>query len=403
MDYYTLLTDTGAAKIAAATANNTTINLSHIALGDGAGEVMMPDASQSELVNEVFRAALNDLSVDANNDTWIVATGYIPADDGNFWVREVGVFDSDGDLIAVGNYPETFKPVLADGVAKDLYVKMIMEVSNSDAITLQIDPSVVMASREFVAEELAKYALINGDSAKRFKVAAAVDNYEAVNRIQMESAFNAFSNITGFKNLIINGCLRVNQRGATSIDETASAYNFDRWYYDGTNFIQYIEDKNIVLSGTYTLSWVGTATATVNGASVSNGGQVTLTANTQCEVKFNSSDFNFVQLEYGNKKTNFEIRPYSLELDLCKRYYEQHTTSLICTTQAGSSGSRSVNVKFSVTKRTIPTISDVVISLGSLSLYHINIDGFSIVSNVSNTTNGVTLTGWVANAEIYPI
>jgi len=187
MDYYTLLTAIGAAKIAAATANNTTINLSHIALGDGAGEVVMPDPSQSELVNEVFRAALNDLSVDVKNDAWIVATGYIPADDGNFWVREVGIFDSDGDLIAVGNYPETFKPVLADGVAKDLYVKVIMEVSNSDAITLQIDPSVVMASREFVALELAKYALINGDSAKKFKVADAEADNEAINKSQAET------------------------------------------------------------------------------------------------------------------------------------------------------------------------------------------------------------------------
>ena len=126
---------------------------------------------------------------------------------------------------------------------------------------------------------------------------------------------------TGFKNLIINGDLRINQRGATSINETTSAYNYDRWYYDGTNFIQFIEDKNVVVSGTYTLSWVGTATATVNGASVSNGGQVTLTANTQVEVKFNSSDFGFVQLEYGNKKTNFETRPYPVELLLCQRYY----------------------------------------------------------------------------------
>lgn len=154
MEYFTVLTEIGAAKIAAATANNTTINLSHIALGDGAGVVVMPDASQSELVNEVFRAALNNLSVDENNDTWIVATGYIPTDEGNFWVREVGIFDSDGDLIAIGNYPETFKPVLANNVAKDLYVKMIMEVSNSDAVTLQIDPSVVLASREFVAAEI---------------------------------------------------------------------------------------------------------------------------------------------------------------------------------------------------------------------------------------------------------
>jgi len=142
---------------------------------------------------------------------------------------------------------------------------------------------------------------------------------------------------SGFKNLIINGCLRVNQRGASSIDATASAYNFDRWYYDGTNFIQFIEDKNIVLTGTYTLSWVGTATAKVNGVNVLNGGQITLTANTQVEVKFNSSDFNLVQLEYGSKKTNFEIRPYSIELSLCDRYFKKVGGGVVVLSTSGFS------------------------------------------------------------------
>lgn len=154
MEYFTLLTQIGAQKIAAATAANTTISLAEIALGDGNGTVPMPDASKTALVNEVYRAPLNDLRVDENNANWLVAEGYVPSDEGNFWVREVGVFDSDGDLIIIGNYSETFKPVTADGVAKDLYMKVITEVSSADAVTLQVDPSVVMASQEFVNERL---------------------------------------------------------------------------------------------------------------------------------------------------------------------------------------------------------------------------------------------------------
>lgn len=154
MEYFTLLTKIGAQKIAAATAANTTISLAEIALGDGNGTVPMPDASKTALVNEVYRAPLNDLRVDENNANWLVAEGYVPSDEGNFWVREVGVFDSDGDLIIIGNYSETFKPVTADGVAKDLYMKVITEVSSADAVTLLVNPSVVMASQEFVNERL---------------------------------------------------------------------------------------------------------------------------------------------------------------------------------------------------------------------------------------------------------
>lgn len=156
MTYLNILTSVGAAKLAAATANNTTVNLTSIAVGDGNGTVPTPVASQTILINEVFRANLNDLRIDANNDNWIVTEGYIPATDGNFWIREVGIFDEEGDLIAVGNYPETFKPVLADNVAKDLYIQVIIEVANADSVAIQIDPSVVLATREHVAREIAK-------------------------------------------------------------------------------------------------------------------------------------------------------------------------------------------------------------------------------------------------------
>lgn len=187
MQYLTLLTQIGAVKIAAATAANSTVQLTHIAVGDSSGTVTMPNANQTTLINEVFRASLNNLSVDENNSNWVVTEGYIGSNDGNFWIREVGIFDIDGDLIAVGNYPETFKPLMADGVAKDLYLKVIIEVSSTEAVTLQIDPSIVMASREFVTDELLKYAFINGDESKNFKVKDAQNANEAINKGQFDA------------------------------------------------------------------------------------------------------------------------------------------------------------------------------------------------------------------------
>lgn len=150
MAFYTILTDIGKAKLANATALGSSVSLSEIAVGDGNGVATSPTTTDTTLVHEVWRAALNNISVDATNTNWIVAEGYIPATDGGFTIREVGLFDVDGDLIAVGNYPDTYKPTLANGSAKDLYIKVIIEVSDAGVVELKIDPSVVLATRKFV-------------------------------------------------------------------------------------------------------------------------------------------------------------------------------------------------------------------------------------------------------------
>jgi len=150
MAFYTILTDIGKAKLANATALGSSVSLSEIAVGDGNGVATSPTTTDTTLVNEIWRAALNNISVDATNTNWIVAEGYIPATDGGFTIREVGLFDVDGDLIAVGNYPDTYKPTLANGSAKDLYIKVIIEVSDAGVVELKIDPSVVLATRKFV-------------------------------------------------------------------------------------------------------------------------------------------------------------------------------------------------------------------------------------------------------------
>lgn len=154
MAFYTILTDIGMAKLANATALGTTVQLTEIAVGDGGGVAVTPDEAATELVNEVWRAALNGISIDADNDNWIVAEGYIPSASGGFTVREVALFDVDGDMIAVGNYPDTYKPTLASGSAKDLYIKVIIEVSNANTVQLKIDSAVVLSTRKYVDDNL---------------------------------------------------------------------------------------------------------------------------------------------------------------------------------------------------------------------------------------------------------
>jgi phage-related tail fiber protein len=148
--YFCILTSLGAAKMANATALGEVVEFSQMALGDGGGSLPTPNQSQAALVNEVRRAALNSVEIDPDNPTWIVCEQVIPADVGGWTIRETGIYDTDGDLIAVGNFPETYKPVLEEGSGRTQTIRMVIQVSNAATVTLKIDPSVVLATREYV-------------------------------------------------------------------------------------------------------------------------------------------------------------------------------------------------------------------------------------------------------------
>lgn len=150
MEFYTILTNIGKAKLANAQIMGQTVDLVEMALGDGNGSYYEPTESQEELVNEVWRGNLNQITGSQENPNWIILEAVIPTTDGGFTIREVGVFDDAGDMIAVGKYPETYKPQLSEGAGKDLYVRMILEVSNVSSVTLKINPAVVLASRAYV-------------------------------------------------------------------------------------------------------------------------------------------------------------------------------------------------------------------------------------------------------------
>jgi len=148
--YFALLTNQGAAKLANAAALGSKVNIASMGVGDGGGSLPTPDAAQTKLIGEKRRAQLNSLTIDAANSSQIIAEQIIPESEGGFWIREIGLYDADGVLIAVANCPETYKPQLAEGSGRTQTVRMILIVNSTTAVTLKIDPSVVLATRKYV-------------------------------------------------------------------------------------------------------------------------------------------------------------------------------------------------------------------------------------------------------------
>ncbi|EGK3629036.1 phage tail protein [Escherichia coli] len=161
--FYTLLTDIGAAKLASAAALGVPLKITHMAVGDGGGVLPTPDAKQTALVNEKRRAALNMLYIDPQNSSQIIAEQVIPENEGGWWIREVGLFDESGALIAVGNCPESYKPQLAEGSGRTQTVRMVLITSSTDNIALKIDPAVVLATRKYVDDKVLELKLYVDD------------------------------------------------------------------------------------------------------------------------------------------------------------------------------------------------------------------------------------------------
>ncbi|HAU9458071.1 TPA: phage tail protein [Escherichia coli] len=161
--YYAILTNQGAARLANATMLGSKLNLTQMAVGDANGVLPTPDPAQTKLINQKRIAPLNLLSVDPNNQSQIIAEQIIPENEGGFWIREIGLYDDEGVLIAVANCPETYKPQLQEGSGRTQTIRMILVVTNTEAITLKIDPSVVLATRKYVDDEVLELRLYVDD------------------------------------------------------------------------------------------------------------------------------------------------------------------------------------------------------------------------------------------------
>lgn len=169
--YFALLTNQGAAKLANAAALGTKVDLKEMAVGDGGGTLPTPDPAQMKLIGEKRRAQLNSLSIDAANSSQIIAEQIIPESEGGFWIREIGLYDADGVLIAVANCAETYKPQLAEGSGRTQTVRMIIIVNSTTAVTLKIDPAVLLATRKYVDDGVIvakQYADTLLEQAKKF-------------------------------------------------------------------------------------------------------------------------------------------------------------------------------------------------------------------------------------------
>ncbi|ENA2961188.1 phage tail protein [Escherichia coli] len=152
--YLALLTNIGAAKLAKATALGTKVEITQLAVGDGNGVLPTPNPAQTALVHELRRAPLNMLTVDPANASQIIAEQVIPEDVGGWWIREIGLFDKDGDMVAIANCAETYKPQLQEGSGRVQVIRVILIVSSTEAVTLKIDPAVVLATRQYVDNKI---------------------------------------------------------------------------------------------------------------------------------------------------------------------------------------------------------------------------------------------------------
>ncbi|HAY4318298.1 TPA: phage tail protein, partial [Escherichia coli] len=156
--FKTVITDTGAKKLAQAAApDGKPVRLTHMAVGDGGGTLPTPDSKQTRLVHEVWRHTVNRVILDAAHQNRIIAELVIPPETGGFWVREIGVFDEHGDLIAVGNTAESYKPTVAEGSGRAQTFRTILTVSSTATVALTVDNTMVMATVDYVDDKLKEH------------------------------------------------------------------------------------------------------------------------------------------------------------------------------------------------------------------------------------------------------
>lgn len=158
--FYTLLTAIGAADFINAQAGGTTVPFTHLALGDGNGAAVTPLESMTALVHEVHRVPISSVTADVGNPNWLVIEAVVPTTVGGWTVREIGLIGGSGagnKLLAIGNFPDTYKPLLAEGSGRDLVVRMIVQVGNASVVQLTVDPSVALATNQSIANAVAAH------------------------------------------------------------------------------------------------------------------------------------------------------------------------------------------------------------------------------------------------------
>ncbi|XTZ38322.1 phage tail protein [Salmonella enterica] len=210
--YYAVLTNIGAAKLANATALGAQVEITQMAVGDGNGALPTPNPAQTALVHELRRAPLNTLSIDPNNANQIIAEQVIPEDVGGWWIREIGLFDKDGDMIAVANCAETYKPQLQEGSGRVQVVRMILIVSSTAAVTLKIDPSVVLATRQYVDDAIEAHEQADNPHPQYLQIDNALQEIADAGTAAISNTLKNLS-LTGTHFGALLGCKKITSSG----------------------------------------------------------------------------------------------------------------------------------------------------------------------------------------------
>ncbi|CNH92856.1 phage tail protein [Yersinia alsatica] len=240
--FFAVLTNLGAAKLANATALGTQLQITQMAVGDGGGTLPLPNAAQTQLIGEKRRAALNSLSIDAANSSQIIAEQVIPETEGGWWIREIGLLDKDGVLIAIANCPETYKPQLQEGSGRTQTVRMVLIVSSTDAVTLKIDPSVVLATRKYVDDQViivkayADNLLVEHEKSRNHPDASKTEK----GFVKLSSATTSDSEVLAATPKAVK---TVSEAAAKALDDHSKAENPHSQYLQIAKLLSEIKDK----------------------------------------------------------------------------------------------------------------------------------------------------------------
>lgn len=385
--FYTILTNVGKAKVANAALLSSNVTLKTLKVGDGNGAYYNPTEDQKDLKNTVYTCNVGSVTVDKDNSNWILAETIIPSNIGGFTIREVGLFDTEGDMIAIGKYPETYKPVVANGASKDLNVRTIFEVSNAANVNLSINPSIIIATKEDISN-----------------LQKQIDEHKE-EYAELKEDVEQLSN----PNLLINGDFQVWQRGKSFSNLSYGQYTADRWNIavpnsDMTNitvnkegggikisnpngqntFLRYFieeSDSSFLFGKTLTLSvklkndpnikcitWKfidntkdNNKTERFDIIDINIGYAIdkkSLVVQLITINGYHDITYEWAKLEIGDKATPFYPRSYGEELALCQRFYEKCVSKYeIRKISFNANNFSEGRITFKVQKRIAPTIS----------------------------------------------
>ena len=272
-NFYTILTQIGKGKIANAGVLGTKVSFTQLALGDGNGVQYDPTETQTALVHEVWRGAISSVKIDENNSNWIMLETVIPSTVGNFTIREAGLFDEDGDLLAIGKYPETYKPTAEEGSIKDLLIRMILMVSNTSAITLRVDPSIIIATQKQVDES---------EAAAKAYADTKVGDLSTLTTAEKGDLVGAVNEMAGAVNEMNSEVLAL-QTGATPAADANKLGGQEPEYYASADQLAAHEADKVQHIAYATASGTDSYTATITGITA-------LTEGLSVKVKFTNAN-----------------------------------------------------------------------------------------------------------------